>query len=66
MLIVMIAIPAKALLRNKDKEEFYFILMLICMTFVKLCYSGSYLSEPYLYFLLGVSISKIRNKSLKE
>ena len=40
-----------------------FFLLLFCIGFIKLFISGSYLSDPYLYMLLGLAVSMNRNKN---
>lgn len=58
ILLVVISIPVRSLYICKNKEKFYFILMLICYVFIKLFISGSYLYEANLYLLLGISVSR--------
>lgn len=51
----IVFIPIRALRRSREKER-HFLLMLVCMVFLKLMLSGSYIEEPFLYFLLGYSL----------
>ena len=61
LLSVVIIIPIKALcLERQNSSAFYFILMLMCMVFTKLMLSGSYITEMYLFLLLGICIRHIR------
>lgn len=61
LLSVVIIIPIKALcLERQNSSVFYFILMLMCMVFTKLMLSGSYITEMYLFLLLGICIRHIR------
>ena len=56
IIIAIICIPVAALIKVRKSDEFGFVLMLICMVFVKLMFTGSYLDEPYMFFLIGVSL----------
>ena len=62
VMIALIVLIIKALKCSKDYTVFYFILMLISLVFTKLMLSGSYLTEQYLYFLIGISVGCIRKK----
>lgn len=57
----LIWIPVKALIQSKkDQSQFLFLMAMICMVFVKLFLSGSYLHETQLFFLIGISLSVSR------
>jgi hypothetical protein len=45
----------------KSKRMFTFVLMIASMMFVKLMLSGSYSTEPYFFFMLGLFVNVIRN-----
>jgi O-antigen ligase len=45
----------------KSKRMFTFVLMIASMMLVKLMLSGSYSTEPYFYFMLGLFVNVIRN-----
>lgn len=61
LLSVVIIIPIRALcLERQNPSVFYFILMLTCMVFTKLMLSASYITEMYLFLLLGICIRRIR------
>lgn len=61
LLGVVIIIPIRALyLERQNPSVFYFILMLTCMVFTKLMLSGSYITEMYLFLLLGICMRYIR------
>ena len=61
LLGVVFITPVRALyLERQNPSVFYFILMLACMVFTKLMLSGSYITEMYLFLLLGISIRSIR------
>lgn len=64
VMIALIVLIIKALKCSKDGTVFYFILMLISLVFTKLMLSGSYLTEQYLYFLIGISVGCIRKRSI--
>ena len=59
LLLTLIVIVIRALKNDHDG----FLLMLVCMVFVKLMLSGSYLYEAKLFFLIGVAISVLRGKA---
>ena len=61
LMIALIVLIIKALKCSKDYTVFYFILMLISLVFTKLMLSGSYLTEQYLFFLIGLSVKSIRD-----
>lgn len=44
----------------KSRRTFTFVLMLVCMIFVKLLLSSTYTIEPYFYFMIGVLVCTIR------
>ena len=45
----------------KCKKMALFLLTMICAVFIKLTFSGSYLTEQQLFFLLGIAVSSNRN-----
>ena len=61
VMIALIVLIVKALKCSKDGTVFYFILMLISLVFTKLMLSGSYLTEQYLFFLIGLSVKAMRD-----
>lgn len=58
LLLTLIVIVIRALKNDHDG----FVLMLVCMVFVKLMLSGSYLYEANLFFMLGIANSVFRKK----
>lgn len=56
IILTMISVPVAALIKSRRSDMFGFVLMLSCMVFVKLMFTGSYLEEPYMFFLIGVSL----------
>lgn len=44
------------------KDQLFFLFLLVCCGFIKLFISNSFLEERYFFFLIGYSISIIRNK----
>lgn len=66
IIIAVICIVLKALFKSKKDDMFAFVLMLACMVFTKLMLSGSYITEPYFFFMIGVAINCIRNKNTKH
>lgn len=65
VIIAVICIVLKALFKTRRDGVFGFVLMLVCMVFTKLMLSGSYITEPYFFFMIGVAINCIRNKKYK-
>lgn len=61
IIIAIICIPVAALIKVRKSDVFNFVLMLMCMVFIKLLFTGSYLYEPYLFFLIGVSLGVKRS-----
>lgn len=59
-LLSVLFIVFYAMSKTKIKEDLKFIILLVCLVFVKLFLSSSYLIEPYFYFLIGVCIHSIR------
>ena len=60
ILLTIVALCFRALKISWKQDIFYFILMLICMIFTKLMFSGSYAVEPYFFFTLGLCVHTIR------
>lgn len=75
VLVALIALTVSALIKSKgNKKLFFFVLMLICMVYVKLMLSNTYTLEPYFYFMIGVFVTvnrkfvkkRTRNKNHEE
>lgn len=66
LLAMVFALPILAISRSRGKDRFHFLLMLVCMVFIKLLVSSSYLLEPHFFLLLGVSARVIREKRTLE
>lgn len=65
VIIILAIIAFIALSRaSRNEETFYFVLMLVCMVFIKLMLSSTYTVEPYFYFMLGVFVQIIRHKNI--
>ncbi len=62
----LLGIPMAALVRVKRTELFNFVLMLLCTVFVKLMFTGSYLFEGNLFFLLGIGVSILRSRTKND
>ena len=60
LFVIIIVALAKTI---KSRRAFTFVLMLVCMMFVKLLLSSTYTIEPYFYFMIGVCVSTIRKSS---
>lgn len=64
ILLAIMTLVIVALVKTfKARKVFTFVLMLVCMMFVKLLLSSSYTIEPYFYFMLGVLVCTIRKGS---
>ena len=48
----------------KDSQQRFFLLLLICSGFLKLQFSGSYLNEHYLFFMIGYCLALYRGRPL--
>lgn len=62
LLVFTAVIPLKAILRSRDMDNLWLIIMFACMVFIKLMVSGSYVFEPYFYFLIGLGIGALRRR----
>lgn len=62
----MIGIPLCAYRMLYPKDESNIILMFMCLVFTKLMLTGSYVYEPYLYLLLGISIGVFRKVKVRK
>lgn len=60
MLIATAYTIVKAWLNTKDKIAKSFLLLLICVGFIKLFISSTFLQEGFFFLLLGVSVAQIR------
>lgn len=65
LLIIILILLIRAIYIEKDWYVINFILILISVGFVKLFFTGSYLNESYLFLLLGVCVSIVKEKSRK-
>ncbi len=63
--VLVVWIPVRALYLLRKSEDFFFVLMLFVIVFTKMMLSSSYLVEPYLFLLLGVSVGAIRKSKIK-
>lgn len=67
LILVVVLVPLRAVFRNKgDKRLLLFLIMLICMNFVKLCLSSSYILEQQFFFMMGVCIAVVRQKKYRH
>ena len=61
VIAAILILPIRALHRQRRQPlRVLFLAMLICMTFVKLMLSSSYILEPYFFFMLGVCLKLVR------
>ena len=67
LLCTTVYLIAKAWLKSTEKKEKSILLLLICIGFLKLFISSSFLLEGAFFLLLGVCVSQIRRaKSISE
>ena len=61
--IVALAVLLFRACRNqwKNKNRMTFLLMIVCMNMVKLLMSGSYITEPYFFFMIGALLAAKRD-----
>lgn len=64
--VLTLVVPVVAVIQMWNFKNYWFIVMLMCMVFVKLMVSGSYVYEPYFYLLIGLSVNAIRLKRNTE
>lgn len=63
ILLFVAALTIGAFVKSyKSKQTFTFVLMLTSMVFVKLMLSGSYSTEMYFFFMLGLFVNVNRNR----
>lgn len=60
LLILVGAFPIVTFIKNRRETSSWFLMMLICMVFIKLLFSGSYVYEPYFYLLFGFCTGMLR------
>ena len=65
LMILAVSILYKALKRAPSEDEKAIIFILLCSSFIKLFFSGTYLNETYFMFLFGICVGTIRrNKKI--
>ena len=60
--LLLISFVIKALYHARKNAGVLFVLLFVCLVFVKLMISGSYLYESWLYFLIGLSTASLRRR----
>lgn len=60
-IVTFLSITLSAIKHTWGKSLSWFLVMLVCMTFLKLMFSSSYVFEPYFYCLIGLSINALRH-----
>ena len=61
LIIALIILIIKTIRCSCNTSVFYFVILLISAVFTKLMLSGSYLTEQYFFFLIGLSVKCIRD-----
>lgn len=64
IILAMVGLTGFALIKSRKSRDFKFLLMLVCLVFIKLSLSGSYVFEPYLYLMLGFSVAICRRRRI--
>lgn len=64
--LAIVLIPVFSIKKQKDPSFSNFLLMLSCTVLIKLMGSSSFLLEPHLFLLLGISIPIITNRKNKQ
>lgn len=64
-LLLMIALFCRFVVKTNILDEKLFILMLLSIVVPKLIVSGSYIREPWFFFLIGFGISTLRNNKIR-
>lgn len=65
ILLLLGLLIIKSLKKVKNSEEFAFGTVLFCCSIIKLQISGTFLSEPMLYFFIGYCVNIVRNNKSK-
>ena len=60
LLFILVTVSILALVKTYSKPEFYFVALMVMFVFIRLMFSGSYATERYFYFMLGICASVIR------
>ncbi len=63
--VLSITVPLVAITRSRGTNVSWMLTMLVCMMFMKLFVSSSYVFEANFFFLLGLSVSVLRLTKLK-
>lgn len=58
--LLVTTVPAMAIKKCWDSENVWLLIMFVCLVFIKLLFSGSYVYEPFFYLLLGISVGVSR------
>lgn len=67
VLLALLGLSVVALVRSsRSLKIFYFVLMCICMVYVKLMLSSSYTLEPYFFFMIGAFVAISRKCKRKD
>lgn len=60
LMAFLVTFPIIVIVKSRNESSTWFLIMLECMVLLKLLFSGSYVYEPYFYFLLGISVGMSR------
>lgn len=58
--------PIAAIIKIKDNDYKLFIIMIFCYVFIKLMLSNTYVQEPYLFLLIGLSTNVLIERKYEE
>ena len=56
----------RAIRKSTTEYEKTFVLLLSCCVVMKLMMSGTYLDEPYFFFLIGICVGLVRKASIRK
>ena len=66
ILLLLVLLIIKSLKNVQKNEEFAFGAVLFCCSIIKLQISGTFLSEPMLYFFIGYCVNIVRNNKSRH
>ncbi len=65
ILLAILVLTATSFIKSRrNKELLLFVLLFTCMNYVKLMVSGTYTTEPYFFFMVGLFVSIARNGNI--
>ena len=65
-ILCVFILPIRAVTQVRRADSVNMVLLLCCLTFVKLMVTGTYADEPYLFLMIGLSTRLLRQKPKSE